>query len=87
MIYDKNVVFFLNILYVVRLEPTISSLTVIRAIQRVKRDSDGYMIRKKKHHSEINTLHYVCKSKISFTELYEFIRHIHECKFNFVHLV
>ena len=26
------------------------------------------------HHSEINTFHNVCKSKISFTELYEFIR-------------
>ena len=31
------------------------------------------------HHSEINTFHNVCKSKISFTELYEFIRHTHEC--------
>ena len=37
-------------------------------------------------HSEINTFHNVCKSKISFTELYEFIRHIHECQFNFVYL-
>ena len=36
--------------------------------------------------SEINTFHNVCKSKISFTELYEFIRHIHECQFNFVKL-
>ena len=63
----------------------ISTLTVIRAIQRAKRDSDGYKIRKK-HHSEINTLHSVYKSKISFTELYEFIRHIHECQFNFVYL-
>ena len=38
------------------------------------------------HHSEINTFHNVCKSKISFTELYEFIRHIHECQFNLVYL-
>ena len=36
--------------------------------------------------SEINTFHNVCKSKISFTELNEFIRHIHECQFNFVKL-
>ena len=36
--------------------------------------------------SEINTFHNVCKSKISFTKLYEFIRHIHECQFNFVKL-
>ena len=86
MIYDKNE-FFLkkDILYVVRLKPTISTLTVIRATQRAKRDSDGYMIRKK-HNSENNTFHNVCKSKISFTELYEFIRHIHERQFNFVYL-
>ena len=38
----KNV----SILYVVRLEPTISMLTAIRSIQRAKRDSDGYRIRK-----------------------------------------
>ena len=36
----------LNILYVVRLQPTISTLTAIRSIQRANRDSDGYMIRK-----------------------------------------
>ena len=78
-------IFFLNIRYVVRLEPTISTLIVIGAFQRANRDSDGYKIRKK-HHSEINTFHNVCKSKISFTELYEFIRHIHECQFNFVYL-
>ena len=36
--------------------------------------------------SEIKTFHSVCKSKISFTELYEFIRHIHECLVNFVYL-
>ena len=34
------------ILYVVRLEPTISTLTVIRACQRAKPDSDGYMLEK-----------------------------------------
>ena len=39
----KNV---LNILYVVRLEPTISTLTAIRSMQMAKRDSDGYRIRK-----------------------------------------
>ena len=33
-------------MYVVRLEPTISTLTAIRSIQMAKRDSDGYMIRK-----------------------------------------
>ena len=38
------------------------------------------------HHSEINTFHSVCKSKISFAELYEYIRHIHACQFIFVYL-
>ena len=33
-------------MYVVRLEPTISTLTDIRSIQMAKRDSDGYRIRK-----------------------------------------
>ena len=48
MIYDKNEnIFFLkNILYVVRLEPTISTLTAIRSIRMAKQDSDGYRIRK-----------------------------------------
>ena len=72
-------------MYVVRLEPTISILTAMPSIQMAKRDSDGYRI-KKILLSEINTFHNVCKSKISFTELYEFIRHIHECQFNFVKL-
>ena len=68
MIYDKKW-FFLNILYVVRLEPTISTVTAIRSIQMAKRDSDVYMIRKNfSLPSEINTFHNVCKSKISFTE-------------------
>ena len=85
MIYDKKCkYFFKKILYVVRLEPTISTLTAIRSTQMAMRDIDGYRIRKL--HSEINSFHNVCKSKISFTELYEFIRHIHECQFNFVYL-
>ena len=43
MIYDKKKkIFFSNILYVVRLEPK----TAISSIQRAKRDSDGYTIRK-----------------------------------------
>ena len=47
MINDKNEKYiFLNILYIVRLEPTISTLTAIRSIQRAKRDSDEYRIRK-----------------------------------------
>ena len=33
-------------MYVVRLEPTISTLTAIRSIQMAKRDSDGYSMRK-----------------------------------------
>ena len=36
----------ISILYVVRLEPTISMLTAIHSIQRAKRDGDGYKIRK-----------------------------------------
>ena len=35
-----------NILYVVRLEPTISTLTAMPSVQMAKRDSDGYRIRK-----------------------------------------
>ena len=47
MIYDKKCKYLKkNILYVVRLEPTISTLTAIRSIQMGKRDSDGYRIRK-----------------------------------------
>ena len=46
MIYDKKFKKKLSILYVVRLEPTISMLTAKRSIQRVKRDSDEYRIRK-----------------------------------------
>ena len=82
MIYDKNenVLNKIYILYVVRLEPTISTLTALPSIQMAKRDSDGYGIR------NYFCLHNVCKSKISFTEIYEFIRHIHECQFNFVKL-
>ena len=82
----KMKIFFKKyILYVVRLEPTISTLTAMPSIQMAKRDSDGYGVRKK-HLSEINTFHNVCKSIMSFTELFEFIRHIHECQFNFVKL-
>ena len=44
MIKNENI--FLNTLYVVRLEPTIPTLTAIRSIQTAKRDSDGYRIRK-----------------------------------------
>ena len=44
MIKNENI--FLNILYLVRLEPTISTLTVIRSIQMARRDSNGYRIRK-----------------------------------------
>ena len=44
----------------------------------------AFLLRLSIHHSEINTFHNVCKSKISFTELYEFIQHIYVCQFNFV---
>ena len=43
-------------------------------------------LREKMYHSETNTYCYVRKSKIRITESYEFIRHMHECKFNFVYL-
>ena len=48
MIYDKKMkIFFLKkILHVLRLEPTISTLTAVRSIQMAKRDSDWYRIRK-----------------------------------------
>ena len=44
MIKNENI--FFKKLYVVRLEPTISSLTAIGSIQKAKRDSDVYVIRK-----------------------------------------
>ena len=84
MIYDKNVnIYKKKILYVVRLEPTISTLTAMRFIQMAKRDSDGYRIRK---YFTLKSILFIMFAKISFTELYEFIRHIHECQFNFVYL-
>ena len=46
MIYDKNENMFKKKLYVVNLEPTISTLTALRSIQMAKQDSDGYRIRK-----------------------------------------
>ena len=48
MIYDKNenIEKKVYILYVVRLEPTISTLTAMPSIQMAKRDSDGCGIRK-----------------------------------------
>ena len=45
MIKNENI-FKKKKLYVVRLEPTISTLTAIRSFQMAKRDSDGYRIRK-----------------------------------------
>ena len=84
MIKNESI-FLKKLLYVVRSEPKISTLTAIRSIQMAKQDSDGFRIRKSKD-LKINTFHYVCKSKISFSELYEFIRHIHGCQFNFVYL-
>ena len=42
----KNEKILKKILYVVRLEPTISTLTAIRSIQMAKWDGDGYRIRK-----------------------------------------
>ena len=38
------------------------------------------------YHFETNTFCYVRKSKIRITDSYEFIWHMHECKFNFVYL-
>ena len=83
MIKKENI-FFLKILYVVRLEPTISTLTATRSIQMAKRDSDGYRIRKSE---DLKSIFFIMFANlISFTEIYEFIRHIHECQFNFVYL-
>ena len=46
-IYDKNEnIKKKYILYVVRLEPTVSTFTAMPSIQMAKRDSDGYGIRK-----------------------------------------
>ena len=44
MIKNENI--FSNIVLIVRLEPTISTLTALRSIQGLKWDSNGYRIRK-----------------------------------------
>ena len=67
-----------------RLEHTISALTATRSVIRANQDSDGQLINKVQ--SETNTFCNVCKSKISITDLYEFIRHMHECQFNSLYL-
>ena len=46
MIKNENSFKKIYILYVVRLEPTISTSTAMPSIQMAKRDSDGYRIRK-----------------------------------------
>ena len=47
MIKNENIFKkYIYILYVVILEPTISTLTAMPSIQMAKRDSDGYRIRK-----------------------------------------
>ena len=43
-------------------------------------------LHEKMYHYETNTFCYVWKSKIRITDSYEFIRHMHECQFNFVYL-
>ena len=43
-------------------------------------------LHEKMYHSESKTLSFVQKSKIRITDSYEFIRHMHECQFNFVYL-
>ena len=66
-----------------KLEPTISTLTDIGSVHRANRDSDGQRIRKciivkpKLHNNR--------KSKISITDLYEFMWHMHECQVNIVY--
>ena len=70
---------FLSILNVVRLEPTISMLTAIRSIQRAKRDSDGYRIRK---YITLKSILFMMFANLKIvSEKYEII---HECQFNFV---
>ena len=67
-------------------ELTISTLTAIRSVHSANRDSDEKGLHEKIYHSESNTFCYFWKSKIRITDSYEFIRHMHECQFNFVYL-
>ena len=68
-----------------RLEPTIPTLTAIRSIQMAKRDSDGYRIRK---YFTLKSILFIMFANLKLVlELYEFIRHIHECQFNFVYII
>ena len=62
-----------------RLETTISALTATHSVHRANRD------RLENVQADTNTFYYVWKSKISITDLYEFIRHMHECKFKNVY--
>ena len=82
VIYDKKLKYLKKKMYVVRLEPKISTLTAIRFIQMAKQDSDGYRIRKCE---DLKSILFIMFANLKLvTELYEFIRHIHECQFNFV---
>ena len=67
-------------------ELTISTLAAIRSVHSANRDSDERGLPEKMYHFEANTFCYVRKSKIRITDSYEFIRHMHECQFNFVYL-
>ena len=66
-----------------RLEPIISILSGVSYVHRANWDNDGQRIRKciiLKPKAFRN----VQKSRISITELYELIRHMHECQVNIV---
>ena len=67
-------------------ELTISALAAICSVHSAYRTVMKRELHEKMYHSETNTFCYVWKSKIRITDSYEFIRHMHECQFNFVYL-
>ena len=61
----------------------ISNLTAVGSVHRANRDSDGQVIKKCSILKPILFVD-VRKSKISITDLYEFIRHMNECQVDIV---
>ena len=70
--------------HVVSFELTISTVAAIRSVHSANPDKEDYM--RKCVIMKPIPFCYVRKSKIRITESYEFIRHMHECQFNFVYL-
>ena len=56
--------------------------SVVRSVYRANWDSDGQVLQM--YHSDTNNFVMFGKAKIKIKDLYEFIRHMHECQVNIV---